>query len=374
MIEFENIKQLISKYTDEVVIEHKIDERYTCYGERDIRYFCIVTLYSGKKIFFKICSNIFTTLERVEAWANLAYQYKNQVGIYTPLFLKTKDGLGYGTIIEINDKVFVAWAEEFAMYTTIDDKENELENLSTNIKEGFLRQISKDEFIYHVGEVVGKVCNYSKKNNSKMNWTTYDLFHKFCDYDTYGKYYEFALYHYNYIKESNDINISLWTNIWNIYSQKRAKLEIGYDKLPSGVVQGDLLTNNILIDEENTFAGIIDFNTSGNGVFIFFAMKEAIFHSFEFIEGGEINDELCIKGERRLKTFFKGFMKHYEIQKSEKESINLLYNIIRPFCVYKNRYTRELLGEKQFDIVNKRMEWMYYELTRNDIAGIILNS
>ena len=88
-------------------------------------------------------------------------------------------------------------------------------------------------------------------------------------------------------------------------------LEPIYKKLPASVFQADLNASNILLDDEDRFVGVYDFNLCGREVFLNYLMRES-----SGVSG--ICEALKIASE------------YYRFSDIEKDTALMLYRCLKP--------------------------------------------
>lgn len=351
-----NIEQHIKWFTNEEIKDYKLIDNSR--SEKEIRLIFIITLKSEKKIVVKAYSDTITTIEKIQAWSKLAKDYKENK-IKTADFLPRQDLGGYGVNVIDNDMEYCIWAEEYMSQPSLDAVGN-------NGYEG-----TDISFLNDIGSMVGRMCSVSKKSNVRFGWNgPYILFEKPYEDD---ENYTNALRLYNGLSGNNNINNELNQFIWETYNEKREKLKSFYAFLPSGAIQCDLSENNILVNEDENLSGIIDYNISGDDHYIAYAIQEFIFIAFEAYKEEWLDREHCLYMEERFKALYKGFFGEYCLSHLESESINLLYNICRPFRFDKVIITLRKANEGLYKEVNDRLDWMLRELTRTNISEFINN-
>ena len=120
--------------------------------------------------------------------------------------------------------------------------------------------------------------------------------------------------------------------IWALWTENREKLRTVYHKLPTSVFQADLNTTNLLVDKENRFVGIYDFNLCGKDVFLNYLMRENFDADFEK-EIRMICDMLEVSSE------------HYHFSEREKDSALMLYRCLKPLWFNKLERLKEFQGD-----------------------------
>lgn len=106
------------------------------------------------------------------------------------------------------------------------------------------------------------------------------------------------------------VNHDILEKIWENYNEIRERIKIGYDILPNGAIQGDLSTNNILVDTNHSLCGIIDFNIGGNDVFVNHMLQEGIFLAYWSDDFWNTEEEL-VEMEGKLSKYLEGYCENY---------------------------------------------------------------
>ncbi|MBN3526745.1 phosphotransferase enzyme family protein [Paenibacillus apiarius] len=347
MIRKEHIEQILKSYFQDRVQAYKlIDNSW----EDEYRYIAIVTTVNHGHVVVKCYSDPSTDSDKIDGWAHLALAYR-QHGIHTPEFYRTEAG-SYRVTMTVEGHLFYIWTEEFMPEKTMDDLELDMEDLPPD----FLRQL---------GSCMGTMHMITLRNGMQYDWSSpYVLF------DPEEENYEHALQLYDGLKDT-EADTRLLEEIWEIYNRKRAELQSVFHALPAGGVQGDLSMNNILVDGNQRLAGLIDYNLAGNDKFLSYMMQEGIFLCFECYREEWLDREKCAYMEQRFKYFFDGYTEQYPLTQAERSHVNVFYNIIRPFRWDKVNITLGKAEAGLWQEVNERLQWMYRELTRDDMLDYL---
>lgn len=115
----------------------------------------------------------------------------------------------------------------------------------------------------------------------------------------------------------------------------RAELQKKYKILPRCVYQGDLNFSNILIDENNKFKGLIDFNMAGTEVNINNFLNETAYYLEEQDFVNLSAEEIHNKMERKQRELLDIILKNYSLNEEEKNCITL-YKRIMDMSLYPN--------------------------------------
>ncbi|MCB2301028.1 phosphotransferase enzyme family protein [Clostridium tagluense] len=315
--------------------------------EDEDRFICIVKTDNNQSYVVKFYKNNYDTIEKVNGWAKLAIIYKQQQ-INVPEFKKFSDG-NYAILKEFEGKEYLIWVEDYLSGKTLDDL-----NLGEHISEKLFEQL---------GKCLGRMHTAAKDKNLKFDWNSaWVLFDKFCEEDEFDENYLNAYTLYTELKKMS-VNHDILEKIWENYNEIRERIKIGYDILPNGAIQGDLSTNNILVDTNHSLCGIIDFNIGGNDVFVNHMLQEGIFLAYWSDDFWNTKEEL-LEMEGKLSKFLEGYCENYKLSPEEKEKMNDLYQIIRPFRMEKVYPTIRIAGEGSIQEVNKRLDWIYLEMQK----------
>ncbi|MBP5753121.1 MAG: phosphotransferase [Treponema sp.] len=106
--------------------------------------------------------------------------------------------------------------------------------------------------------------------------------------------------------------------IYRRWCENKEELKKHYDNLPTSVFQGDLNSTNLLLDEQDRFVGVFDFNLCGKEVVLNYLFRET--HHPEF--------------EKELKMLFEVLeitREFYHFNEDEKNLALALYRCLIPF-------------------------------------------
>jgi Ser/Thr protein kinase RdoA (MazF antagonist) len=260
--------EAFNKFFNDKISEIKVVDR--CYEDYDDkRYYAFITGSKGDKVVIKCYRNNYNTEAKAEGYGYLSNACMGS-GINVPIFYKTNENK-FCTSLVIKNETYLIWCEKFLPYETLLNKREEMS--------------ITPKFFYLMGEFVGKIHSVTRNQQICFPWNSaMVLFDGFSEENEYDENYENAKNFYGALIEYQ-VDKNLLEEIWDLYNKKRNQIRKGYDKLPSGGVQGDLSPNNILVDGNNPVA-IIDFNQSGNDVYVNDMMQWAVDLVYGyFIEG-----------------------------------------------------------------------------------------
>ena len=317
--------------------------------DSDKRCTVLVTYNDGISLAIKVTNNAFTTPERITGWRNLEITYLN-AGIYCPQIINNVDG-NYYCYVNIDSENCIIYAEEQKKYKCVDEFEKPIEYA-----------VYGDKMI----RTIGIIASYETK---LVPWhSAYCLYDKFSEDDEMNENLECAQNICKLFRENTIGNEEIIDKIWNIYSELRTSFEPEYRALPCAVFQADMNETNVMLTEDEQFVGIIDFNVSGTETILNYALCESwTSPSWEKELDNLMNTETLIKANNELAHYMKIIKEHYSFTNAEVEAYPKLYHMIIPFrwptfCLF-----RWAILEKKEEYYNDILQWMLYQLTRNDI-------
>jgi hypothetical protein len=198
----------------------------------------------------------------------------------------------------------------------------------------------------------------------------------FCLYDTFD---ETDITDENYanaenfcrtVKEKYPQYAGYADKIWDMFIYKRNLFEPVYRRLPKAVFQSDLNPSNVLLNDNMEFAGLIDFNLSGTeSVLCYILLPEVCLYNLQCEDLEQLDDkEFLKKCDDYLYDNLREFSKYYSFSEYEKENFNLCYNTVTPFCCFMiSGMLNYAANEKKEEHIEKILNWVYYQLSRNDI-------
>lgn len=145
-----------------------------------------------------------------------------------------------------------------------------------------------------------------------------------------------------------------------------------YDLLPTSCFQSDLNDSNILLDENNKFVGLIDFNLCGKEPILNYAVREALWGVSDKRLFGEKDSRLYFYDneldELRIKLFLENIsyiQEYYEFSAFEKNAFPILFRYMNSFWWF-HLDEIKLIKEDECKIT-KLFEWLEQQMTRDDI-------
>lgn len=160
---------------------------------------------------------------------------------------------------------------------------------------------------------------------------------------------------------NHPIDVVLLDDIEMRFYAKRNELESFWACLPKGAVQGDLSPNNVLVDDAGNITGIIDFHLAGDEVYVNHMMSEGVFLSYSC---DQVEGETPAMRDDYLYSFVEGYQRHRTLSDTEKGTLNLLYNIFKPFRFQELSEVKQKASQGLYGEVNQHLQYMSYHLDR----------
>jgi len=327
-----------------------------CRGVHDFRKVYIVS-DGQKKFVIKHCSNEFSNLEKITGWFHLADSY-NDLGIYCPACIPTLSGNSIFHYTE-NHRDYYVYAEEYAKFYTATQIGRE------NLNDATGQPIYLPDLMRSIGKVASAHFDF-------LNWPS-----QFCLLEAHsnGATDETTLAAMKFSKQIDNICPEFherMENILNLFFKLQTELKNIYFQLPASCFQGDLNDSNILLNQNNQFAGIIDFNVCGREPVLNYAIREALMHIEDSVLFDEDGNELYFYSDEletiRVRSFMKniGYISElYTFNDFERSVFPLLFRYISSFWWEQVHALKQFSNNK--NKVEKILDWIEFQLTRQDI-------
>jgi hypothetical protein len=345
----------ISLYYDtDVTMVQTLD---LCRGDDDYRKVYIVD-DGNRKLVVKYLSNTFSDRRRIEGWFALMNEYR-KTGLYCPavipnrqgelLHCDTKDGRDYYT-----------YAEEYSIYETAEHIGEE------KCKDAQGHNCFTPDVMRSLGKISSAKLNL-------LDWpSAYCLLEPFCAPDTTDEGTECAIAFVNYVRDNIPSYLQRAERLLDMYYKRQEELKAVYHMLPTSCFQADLNDGNILLDSDNNFVGLIDFNLCRKEPILNYAVREALWGVSDKRLFGEKDSRLYFYDneldELRIKLFLENIgyiQEYYEFNEFEKEVFPILFRYINSFWWF---HLEEIKLIKDDDSkITKLFDWLEYQMTRDDI-------
>ncbi|MCR5458597.1 MAG: phosphotransferase [Acetatifactor sp.] len=313
--------------------------------EDDFRESIIGKTSSGEKYVLKIVDNDFTFPEKIEVWKRTVEEYR-KLGYYAPRIITDKEGKFPS--VSYQGRKCVAYAEEFAPYTPVEDRllelaesakktedagQEETAQKTENARQAENQKVQRKPYEIYYKAMWQMTAKVAEKHFDYMEYpSAWCLFRTFCPSDEMDEVTENALTWKNEVDKFPEEFREQAERIFRRWSENREELKKHYDKLPTSVFQGDLNSTNLLVDEQDRFVGVIDFNLCGKEVVLNYLFRET--HHPEF--------------EKELKMIFDVLeivREFYHFSEEEKSLALSLYRCLIPFGGSKIYRLKELKSD-----------------------------
>lgn len=351
-MEQQEINKMIAFFHTEEPVSCKWEDTWT--EEEDSRTIIYVEYPEGKYV-IKAAANGFTTPERVTGWVEMIENFR-EMGYYCPMLLKSRNG-NYAEVLEVQGKSFVVWEEEFAKYSLPKNVENKPR---TPDGKRFVFEEELWEFVAKVGQK-----HFTNTWGDSLYVRLVPVPGEKTDEIT--ECVETFIY---LIKEKAPRFIPRMERVLELFQENKEKLEQVYFALPTSVFQADTWDDNLLLDEEGHFRGVLDYNLSGKDTVLNMLFEAYSGRGRQKPKEGE--DILPEYGKATrdawhsgLLEAFKVFRKHYDFTEAEVEAATLLSRYIGTLDYGPHRAI-EKYAEND-NMMNQLFDALEDELTRTDI-------
>jgi len=275
----------------------------TSHGDHDQRYNYPI----NDSYFMKITNDSSMTKEYLEDINRLHDRY-DSIGVYCPRLKRHKN----------NDLLYEFEKEGFTYKCYVEEKAK----FETSPPREHVDYEFKKEVLVHVGKLANKHSNLDLSDTMSM-WSLIELAPHNIDRDEKQENFDSLIEcleasgYQDTVKKLLDMN-----------ERSRFIIKEAMKTLPRCVYQGDLNNSNVLIDDQGSFSGLIDFNLSGTEININCFLNEAMYFikedDFETLSGKEIyNKTKIIQAD-----LFSAITSHYALNHEEMEMIKDYNKII----------------------------------------------
>ncbi len=337
------VKPMIEEFLNKPIKTCKLISERT--GLDDIRLNYEIEVKDTKYV-VKLHSNNFTTTNKIYETIKLIEIHNNN-GYYSPKYINSSI-YGNAHNYKIFGRTYCLWIEEYKKYLSLTEKLNE-----STIPEIDLDYLYNNQIPEYIGKIAASSRNLKFNSNSP-----YRLYEAFNDPNAIDEYEEYVGKIYNLLKNDINIDYSLLNRIYKKFYKLRRELSTNYHDLPESIFQADLHSENILVDDDFNFKGVIDFNLAGREKVLTYLINELAYQETEPISKLWIDKDYIEKQIAKFRGQLKIFRKYYQFNELESQLINDLYKIIIPFKCFP---LTEIIGYfklKDYKEINYRLLWM----------------
>ncbi len=348
-------KELFLLYYD--TVPENIETLDLCRGDKDFRK-VYITDDGNRKLVIKHASNAFTNAERIRGWQRLIAEY-NKLGIYCPDIIPNKNGDVVYQYTE-NGRTFCVHAEEFAKFDIAESLENELKKDETGTP----------VYVYDMLRSLGKVS--AAHFDFLPFGSAYCLLEPHSAPDTTDEATECAEQFFDFVKKELPEYCSRAEKLLDLFYKNQEELRKIYASLPVSCFQGDLGSNNVLINAQYGFEGLIDFNLCGMEPVLNYSVRAALWQIWEerlFDSSGRwlfLYDEELDK--RRIDAFLRNLRcieEFYNYSDEERKAFPVLFRYMNSFWWH---HVSEIKLIKDDEAkIEQLFAWLELQMTRDDI-------
>lgn len=348
------------KYPVSLYFDSQISDVQTldlCRGDDDYRKIYIAD-DGRRKLVIKYFSNTFSDKRRIDGWFRLMDAYR-KTGLYCPAVVPNRNGelLHCDTV---DGRNYYTYAEEYSIYETA-------EHIG---KDKYKDAQGHNCFTPDVMRSLGKIA--SAKLNI-MDWpSAYCLLEPFCAPDTTDEATQCAIKFVKYIKENLPAHLPRAEALLEMFYKRQKELSMVYPSLPTSCFQADLNDSNILLDENNNFVGLIDFNLCGKEPILNYAVREALWGASDKRLFGEKGSRLYFYNKEldnlRIELFLENIgyiQENYEFTAFEKDTFPILFRYMNSFWWF-HLDEIKLIREDE-NKITQLFDWLERQMTRDDI-------
>lgn len=211
-------------------------------------------------------------------------------------------------------------------------------------------EIINKNYVKELAIIMANMHTISEKNKcvimTNTIWDIYDInsdiMQGFKSFLSFEKKYSF-----------DRVNHPKYREIINCYYRKKEKLSENWSKLPKYAVQGDFSTNNMILNENGTIKGVIDFNIAGNEVLVNDMITQGIFVCYVMdLEKGLSDDHR----KDLYDLFIQTYMNTRQLNDLELSVINDIYNVVYPFLWLRIDNLESYFESGKFENVNSFLD------------------
>lgn len=311
------VKEIIALFHPEEALHWTVNE--ICREDEDNRWTVIVE-FPAERFVIKIAANDFTSEARVNGWVKIIAAYR-ELGYYSPSLRKSRRGQ-YAETVLFQEKLCVVWEEEYAAYNL----RGTLDEAVYTAPDG--KYVYADEVLEFVGKVAQKHYDMFPY---KSGWVRLEPFGTQEETDEIT---ECVHVFDNLIREKAPKHIRQWEEVCTLFEENKQQLAKIYPKLPTSVFQSDHFGDNLILDREGHFKGVIDYNLAGTdtviNVFLYTVLYGGPQEAPQAAEGmlPEYNVSSQDRVMERLLDTLRRLRRFYTFQEVEAQAILPLYKYV----------------------------------------------
>ena len=271
----------------------------------------------GRKTVLKLAANAFTTIRRIEGWDGLIRETRAR-GVYSPALLPSLNGRPAETL-EADGKRIVVWEEEFAPYPLAqgrdeDEEAYRIRDAARPRSSDGSRPAWQEELILFYAEIGAAHLRGGWGPSMYVRLEAPEG-------DEWDEAEECVLKFEKEILARFPAFAGRWQTVRRRWEENRDALAAVYPRLPASVFQADWNDTNVLLTEDGHFAGLIDYNISGEDTVLNMAVSIGTYGFNASPDGAE-------EGEKRLRDTLRLFSSRYPWNEDEIAAAPLLWHYL----------------------------------------------
>lgn len=338
-------------------------EEPVCWEIREIRLededsrWVVFVDFSEDRFVIKIASNDFTWPERIEGWEDIVEAYRD-LGYYSPAILKGLNGC-YAQKAVFCGKECIVWEEEYAKYPHRDSLDKCL----------YMDESGNYAYYEEVLAFLGKVA---RKHYDFFPYASgWARFEPFGLNEETDEVMECVRTFDALVREKAPRYLSRWERIYDLFQENARQLQEIYHELPTSVFQSDHFGDNLLLDKEGHFKGVIDYNLAGRDTFINVVLYTVLFGyhgTGPVVEAPDILPEYNPAAQDRviqdILDAFRRLRRYYAFNEAEAKAALPLYKYIS--CIEYRQIEAFKKYAEDDGKLNLLFDAMEYELMREE--------
>lgn len=348
------IKDIIGLFHKEEVLRYEVKEIWN--EDDDSRWIIFVDL-PKEKFVIKIAANDFTSVERVNGWVKIIAAY-HDLGYYSPAIMKSRNG-SYAEYVMFHSKSCVVYEEEYAKY-----------HLRSTLKQSaYIDESGK--YVYH-NDVLAFLGKIAQKHYDffpyKSGWVRFE---PFGSSESADEITDCVATFDTLVREKVPEHIPRWEKILALFEKNKKQIEEIYPSLPTSVFQGDHFDDNLLLDDDGHFKGVIDYNLAGTDTVINVFLYTVLF-GYHYDHSQPDSADLLpeynpVKQDFMIQSIldaFKYLRKFYAFNEDELRAVLPLYKYIS--CIEYKQIRALKKYQSDTRKLNLLFDAMEHELLRKD--------
>lgn len=311
-----------------------------------------------RKLVIKHLSNTFSDRRRIMGWFRLMEEYR-QLGLYCPAVVPNLNG-ELLHCEERDGRDYYTYAEEYAAYETAEHIDKD-------------KWTDENGHIRYVPDALRALGKVAAAHLNTVDWpSAYCLLEPFCAPDTVDEQTEAAEAFVSDIRRELPAHLPRAEALLALFYQRTEEVRAVYADLPTSCFQADLNDSNILLDDRQHFAGLIDFNLCGREPVLNYAIREALWNVSDKRLIGPNHSRLYLYDPALDDLHDRLFMKNmgyiqeaYAFSAQERAAFPVLFRYINSFWWF---HKNELAQIKADDAkITQLLDWLEHQLTRDDL-------